>query len=58
MSRKKVRKERAVISKYIEEEIEAGRPYKQAIAIAYSRARREGYKLPVPKKRRTLTEMS
>ena len=40
------------ISKTVREEIASGYPRKQAVAIAYSRARAEGYKVPARKLRR------
>lgn len=39
-----------VISKNISTEVKAGRPQKQAVAIALDTARRSGAKIPKPKK--------
>lgn len=38
------------ISENIRREVHAGKPQKQAIAIAYSQARKSGAKIPKPKK--------
>jgi hypothetical protein len=39
-----------VIGKNIKTEIAAGKPQKQAVAIALSTARKSGAKIPLPKK--------
>lgn len=46
-------KSRATISSNIETEIAAGRPQKQAIAIALNTARRSGANIPHKKARKT-----
>ena len=46
------RKARRFISRTAKREIRAGYPQKQAVAIAYSEARRKGYKVPKKRKRR------
>jgi len=43
-------KSKAVISSNIRKEVEAGKPQKQAVAIALSKARESGAKIPKPKK--------
>ncbi|MGC1879543.1 MAG: DUF6496 domain-containing protein [Rhabdochlamydiaceae bacterium] len=43
------------ISQNIRREVHAGRPQKQAIAIALSQARRSGAKIPKKKKKNTKT---
>lgn len=42
-------KSKATISKNIKTEMEAGRPQKQAVAIALSKARKSGAKIPKKK---------
>lgn len=37
---------RKFISKKIKKNLEEGKPFRQSIAIAYSQARAEGYKIP------------
>ena len=44
-------KSQKTISKNIRTEIKAGRPQKQAVAIALDTARRSGAKIPAPKKK-------
>lgn len=44
-------KSKKTISENIEIEVKAGKPVKQAAAIAYSTARKSGAKLPKPKKK-------
>ncbi len=41
-----------VISANIKREVAAGRPQKQAVAIALNTARKNGAKIPSPKKKR------
>ena len=43
---------RKAISRNIETEIAAGKPQKQAVAIALNTARRSGAKIPKPRRRR------
>ena len=43
-------KSKAAVSRNIKTEMEAGKPQKQAIAIALSEARRHGAKIPKKKK--------
>lgn len=45
-------KSRAAIGENIKTEEKAGRPHKQAIAIALSTARKAGADIPAPKKRK------
>lgn len=45
-------KSKKVISKNISTEVHAGKPQKQAIAIALSKARESGANIPLPKKKR------
>ena len=42
-------KSKAVVSQNIKTEIAAGKPQKQAVAIALSTARKSGAKIPKPK---------
>jgi len=42
-------KNKKVISRNIEKEVQAGKPQKQAVAIALSEARRSGAKIPKKK---------
>ena len=41
-----------VIAENIRREVEAGRPQKQAIAIAYSQARKTGGRVPAPPRKK------
>jgi hypothetical protein len=41
---------KATISKNIATEVRAGKPQKQAVAIAFAKARESGAKIPKPKK--------
>lgn len=45
-------KSKKVIRENIRREINAGRPQKQAVAIAFSSARKSGAKIPKPKKKK------
>ncbi len=45
-------------SENVATEIEAGKPQKQAVAIAYSEARKSGAKIPKPKKKKKKTNVS
>jgi len=46
----KAGKSRETISQNIKREIEAGRPQKQAVAIALNKARESGARIPKPKR--------
>lgn len=46
----KAGKGRETISQNIKREIEAGRPQKQAVAIALNKARESGARIPKPKR--------
>jgi len=43
---------RRFIARHIAKEIRAGRPPKQAVAIAFSKARRQGFHVPKLRRRR------
>jgi hypothetical protein len=55
MKKKLSSKAQAYISKAVADEVASGYPLKQAVAIAYSRARKAGYKIPTKRK---IKEMS